>query len=843
MPAISFQSGDSGGLTREAVVRLQTMYGKNEIRQYSRPKVIMLMLDTVKDPMVALLVLSGVLYFFLGQYAEGIMMLLALFLVLTISFYQELRSSNAISRLKEMMQPDVTVIRDGKKQVIHSRELVPGDIIWLEEGQKVPADAGIMEAHDLTVNESLLTGESMPVAKSPGGEDNQLFQGTLISSGSCLATVLTTGNSTRLAAIGKLIDSQAGQKTLLQRQTTNVVKKLALFGLVSFVIILAVNYLHYRDFVLSLLFALTLAMSVIPEEIPVAFSSFMALGAYKLSRLGVFVRQPQILENLGCMDVICLDKTGTITENKMVVRSLYDPHPGQLTEAFGASERLLRFGALASESAPFDPMEKAIIDAFDGLPGTSNYQRTAIIHEYPVSGTPPMMTHIYDDNGNIIAAAKGAPERIMNVCHIPSAERSILQQYLVQLGKDGLRVLGVASAIHTGDFPVDQDDFKWKFEGFIALYDPPKKNAPDVIRSFYESGLDIKLLTGDYPETAIAIARQAGFQHRSLSYTGDQVMAMNDTDLQQAIISGNIFSRMYPEAKLRLVNMLAVMGHTTGMTGDGVNDAPALKAAAIGIAMGKRGTEMARQAADLVIADDDLSKISLAINDGRKIFHNLRKAIRYIISIHIPILLIATVPVILGWKYPNIFTPVHIIFLELIMGPTCSVFFEKEPVEQRAINAGPRKKNASLLETDDLLISTVQGMVIAVVCLFLYYFLMKGNYSLENTRTAVFVTLIVSNILLTFSTRSRYQTIVKTIRFHNPLALPVFGISIGFLLVILFFPPARVLFGLTKLSLMLMLVCIAAAAIGVLWFEVYKANLPDNGGIRLNKKQKSRLLT
>lgn len=814
------------GLPGTSIASLQAKYGRNEFAHRRYWHSTTLIWNTVKDPMVILLIVSGVLYFLLGERAEGMMMLAALLLVLGISFYQEVRSSNAINHLKQLITPNVVVIRDGVRVTVHSRDLVPGDVIWLEEGQKIPADAVIIDSHDLSVNEAILTGESVPLIKTAGDESRAIFQGTLISSGSCFARVTATGNQTRLAAIGRLADDPSSQKTLLQLQTTKIVKRLALLGLTSFVLILGINYLHYRDIVISLLFALTLAMSVIPEEIPVAFSSFMALGAYKLSRLGVFVRQPQIIENLGCMDVICLDKTGTITENKMVVHTVYNYHNDELTPQLEHAANLLYYGTLASEYSPFDSMEKAITEAYISL--SAEFNRPRIVYEYPISGTPPMMTHVYNDGSHIFAAAKGAPERIMRVCKLDQAIRSKLQVHLDQMTGKGLRVLGVASARLTGEVPAEQDDFNWQFEGFIALFDPPKKNIPEVIRQFYAAGLEVKLVTGDYPETAISIGEQAGIHHRATSYTGEQVMRMTDDQLNEAAKSGNIFSRMFPEAKLRLIRQLGTAGHTVGMTGDGVNDAPALKASAIGIAMGKRGTEMAQQSADLVIADDDLSKISLTINEGRRIFHNLRKSVRYIISIHIPILLVATIPVLLSWKFPNIFTPVHIIFLELIMGPTCSIFFEREPVESAAISAGPRKRDTGLLQRDDTLISVIQGIVIGAACLLLYYLFMRGGASLEKTRTIVFTTLILCNILLTFSARSTFETIRKTIHYKNPLVWPVISMSIIFLGLILFLPAARSLFGLTSLSLALLTVCMLTAVVSVLWFEIYKTNLPEN---------------
>ncbi|RYZ50291.1 MAG: cation-translocating P-type ATPase, partial [Sphingobacteriales bacterium] len=386
--------------------------------------------------------------------------------------------------------------------------------------------------------------------------------------------------------------------------------------------------------------------------------------------------------------------------------------------------------------------------------------------------------------------------------------------------------LGVASAVAEEPFPVSQDHFNWKLEGLLALYDPPKKNIAEVIRQLYATKVNVKLVTGDYAPTALTIARQVGIRTSFPYQTGEEVMRMNDEELRISSANTSIYARMFPEAKLRLVKSLRASGHTVAMTGDGVNDAPALKAADIGIAMGNRGTEMAQQAADLVIADDDLAKINLAVTEGRKIYQNLRKAVRYIITIHTPIILIATLPLILGWTFPNIFTPIHIIFLELIMGPTCSIFFEKEPVADIDLSEGPRKRNSPLLMTGELLTSVIQGAVIAAGILLLYYWFMQSGKSLEETRTMVFTSLLLANIFLTFSVRSYSETIIKTLRYKNRLALPIVLISASFLALILLFPPARQLFGLSTLSAGRFGLCVVIALVSVGWFEVYKANLP-----------------
>jgi Ca2+-transporting ATPase len=756
------------------------------------------------------------------------MMLVEIGLVTTISLYQEVKSSNAVKALQQFTESGVSVIRDGREIIIPSEELVPGDIMLLDEGMNIPADALILKENDLTVNESVITGESMPADKHVTQGLNGLYQGTTINSGKCMAQVTATGNNTVLGKLGKAVGMYQPPKTLLQFQINSFVRRLALFGLLGFFIIFLVNYLHYRELAASLLFALTLAMSAVPEEIPVAFSSFMALGAYKMSRLGIISRQPQVIENLGAVSVICLDKTGTITENKMQVKSIYDHNSNSLIQlkdhAILPSTNLLHFAVLASEQNPFDAMEKAIWEAYRLYNADNTAENFNMIHEYPLEGQPPMMTHVYQLGNSTIVAAKGAAERIIGVCHLSNGDKTSLTQQIKALASKGYRILGVASALHKEPvLPVLQDDFNWQFEGLLALYDPPKKNIAEVLKKFYDAKIAVKMITGDYPETAMNIASQVGIGNQLSYITGEQVMKMSEEELKEKATNTQIFARMFPDAKLKVVNALKAGGEIVAMTGDGVNDGPALKSASVGIAMGKKGTEIARQAADLILTDDNLERMVAAIREGRKIFNNLKKAVRYIISIHIPIILIASLPVIFGWAYPNVFTPIHVIFMELIMGPTCSIFFEKEPVEETIMQQVPRERSTGLFTARELLVSVVQGIVISAGALVLYYYFMQEGASLRLIRTIVFTTLIFSNLFLTYANRSFTETIVHTSRYKNALA-PVIAIaSLLFLLLLHMVPFVRNIFQLDIITIRQLAVCLVVAFAGVMWFEVYKA--------------------
>ncbi|GAA4745823.1 cation-translocating P-type ATPase [Flavisolibacter ginsenosidimutans] len=806
------------GLTENEAAERLKQYGKNAVHLNEGKRLLHIVAGVVKEPMFLLLVLACALYFLLGESAEGFMMVVALCFVGAISVYQEVRTSNALAALNDLTEPQATVVRDGVRKSIVVEMIVPGDLLLLSEGEKVPADAAVLHANDLTLNEAILTGEAFPVEKNA---EEKIFQGTVINSGQCTATVTATGVHTALGKIGKSIITYNETQTELQLRVNKLVKRLALFGLSAFLLIFFVNFFHNHNFVSSLLFGLTLAMSAIPEEIPVAFSSFMALGAHSMSKLGIVTRQPQTVENLGAVNVICLDKTGTITANKMSVDAVC-PFTGNESN-FSAAD-LLYYTFLASEASPFDAMEKAIEEAFEKT-GDSR-KRHEMVKEFALEGRPPMMTHVYAEGNGFRAAAKGAVERILDVCALTAKQRESILHQAYSLASKGHRVLGVATALHTDEaFPQTQDEFHWQFTGLLSLYDPPKTFVKDVLQKFYKAGITAKLLTGDYAQTAHAIATEIGLRNGVPSLSGDEVMQSNDEELRKLVHTTNVFTRMYPEAKLKVVNALKAEGFIVAMTGDGVNDGPALKAADIGIALGKGGTEVARQSADLILTDDDLRKIGDAVEYGRKIFSNFKKAVRYIISIHIPIILIASLPLLLGWKYPNIYTPIHVIFLELIMGPTCSVFYEREPAEAAIMLQPPRRRNEGWFARDELFISISQGLIIALGILLLYYFYSATGASITEVRTVVFITLILCNIFLTYANRSFEQTILKTIRYKNNLALPTMVLSICFLLLLLFAPFAQGFFGMTNLPPLRFFVCLFTALLCVGWFELYKANL------------------
>jgi Ca2+-transporting ATPase len=820
-------SAGTSGLGEADVLLQRSRYGRNEFSQERKNASLRMILDILREPMFILLLLSCCLYFILGESGQGMLMLVAMLFVAAISWYQEMKSTHALKALRQLTEPGVTVIRDGRVQVILAGELVPGDVILVEEGNLLPADATILDANDLSVNESILTGESAPADKAADG-DNLLFQGTTVNSGRCMARVTATGNATRLGRLGRSITFTGTAKTMLQMQITRVVKVMAVIGAMVFAAIWILNYYHTGEVLTSLLFALTLAMAIIPEEIPVAFSSFMALGAYRMARLGIITRQPVTIENLGRVSVICLDKTGTITENRMKVVSVYDYARNTLMEDIAMAGDVLSIARLASERSPFDAMEKAIVEAYEQS-APSAKDPPPMVHEYPLGGRPPLMTHVYPGPGEALVTGKGAPERVLRICGLDGEAGGRIKKVIADMASLGYRVLGIARARHRGaKFPDDQDAFDWQFVGLVALYDPPKAGVRAEFDGWRQAGIKIRLVTGDYKETARQMALQVGLPDAQQVITGDEVMNATAAELTANAKTCSVFARMFPEAKLRLVETLEAAGETVAMVGDGVNDGPALKAAHIGIAMGGKGAEIARQAADLVLTDDKLERVTEAIRQGRKIYYNLKKAVRYIFSIHIPILLIATLPVLLDWRYPNIFTPVHIIFFELIMGPTCSVFFENEPVEPGMMTRRPRARDEALFSFPELGFNFVQGCIIAAGILALYHYFMTHGYPLTYVRSMVFLPLMIVNLLLTFTGRSFEEGLLKTLHYRNDLVPYVVGASILFLASVMAVPFLRDLFGLHPLRPLHYLLCVGTSMAVTLWFEGHKTLTKKN---------------
>ncbi len=822
------QFTDIKGLTDQEVTEARLRYGSNVPDLEDKSGLITSLKSIVKEPMFIMLVAASIIYFITGNTGDGIFMLSAIIMVSAISLYQDSRSRNALAALKLLTQPKSKVIRNGQTLEINSDEMVPGDWMVIEEGTQVPADGVIVQSNDFSINESILTGESLSVFKSAADEDNRVYQGTSVAGGLAICKVLQTGNATRLAQIGKSLELITEEKTPLQLQISNFVKKMAVAGIVIFGIVWAINYFKTYDVFDSLLKALTLAMSILPEEIPVAFTTFMALGAWRLMKLGIIVKQTKTVESLGSATVICIDKTGTITENKMTLVNLFvlsDAKPinpdGELNEA---AKDLIRTAMWASEPIPFDPMELALHNKYAQISGTDERQLFTMVHEYPLDGRPPMMTHLFEDvHKNRIIAAKGAPEAIIPLCGLQADEKLRIAEALQEITEKGYRVLAVAATTHTGnDYPKRQQDFKFQFKGLVAFYDPPKKNIGSVLKDFEKAGITVKMITGDNEATATNIAAQVQFKGLENSLGGDELVKLSDKELDELVMRVNIFTRMFPDAKLKVIEALKRNNEVVAMTGDGVNDGPALKSAHIGIAMGKKGTEIAKQASSMIITDDDLSKMVDAVAMGRRIYSNLKKAIQYIISIHIPIILTVFIPLALGWVYPNIFTPVHVIFLELIMGPTCSIIYENEPIEKNMMLQKPRIFTNTFFKGRELMTSIIQGLVITAGTLFIYRYAAGQGQSENVTRTMVFLTLISANIFLTLVNRSFYFSIITTAGYKNNLVPVIIFITTGLMALLLYVKPLGSIFKFERPDPVQLVICVTAGFLSVIWYEAVK---------------------
>jgi len=825
---ISANNFNINGLTDEQVIIAREKYGQNKLQYKKENGFLVALKNLVKEPMLILLFVASSLYFFTGDNGDGIFMLSAILLVSAISLYQDSRSRNALEKLKIFTQPHCKVIRNGEVVEIKSEELVVGDSLMVEEGTSIAADGQIVHSNDFSVNESILTGESFAVSKDKNAKDNFIYLGTSVAGGLAIATIIAIGNETRLGKIGKSLEEIKEEKTPLELQINNFVKKMVIAGAVIFLIVWAVNYFQSHQVLDSLLKALTLAMSILPEEIPVAFTTFMALGAWRLMKLGIVVKQMKTVETLGSATVICTDKTGTITENKMSLAKIFVLATNTISSAENAEsdeeKDIIATAMWASEPIAFDPMEVALHSAYKSVIKIDERPQYKMIHEYPLSGKPPMMTHIFQNStGKRIIAAKGAPEALINISNLDEKQKQEIDEAIKTITTNGYRVLAVGEAIFEGDnFLPTQQEYTFIFKGIVGFYDPPKENISKVLEAFYAAGITVKIITGDNAATTAAIARQIAFRGYEKSISGDELMKLNEADLKIAVADTNIFTRMFPDAKLRIINALKANNEIVAMTGDGVNDGPALKAAHIGIAMGKKGTEIAKQAASLILADDDLSKMVDAVAMGRKIYANLKKAIQYIISIHIPIVFTVFIPLALGWLYPNIFSPVHIIFLELIMGPTCSIIYENEPMEKNTMQQNPRPFTNTFFNWKELSTSIVQGLMITAGTLTVYQYAVQHSYSEGLTRTMVFTALITANIFLTLVNRSFYYSVFATMKYKNNLVPLIISITIAITILLVYVKPLALFFKFEQPNAAQLLLSIGVGFLSVIWFEAVK---------------------
>jgi Ca2+-transporting ATPase len=726
---------------------------------------------------------------------------------------------------------------------IAGREVVPGDILVLSEGDRVPADAVLLSAVNLATDESLLTGESVPVRKQavscdtkmarPGGDDLPfVFSGTLVVRGTGLALAKATGGQTELGKIGKSLREVEQEPTLLQQDTRRMVRVLALVGLVLCGLLVVFYGLTRGDWLRGFLAALTLAMAILPEELPVVLTVFLALGAWRMSRNRVLTRRIPAIEMLGAATALCVDKTGTLTMNRMSVTRLYakgetyDFSKQPVSVVPEEFHELAEFAMLASQPDPFDPMDRAIRKLGDeALQGTEHlHANWKVLREYPLAKSLLAISEVWasPNSGHFVIAAKGAPEAVADLCHLPEQDAAHLNKAVAGMATEGLRVLGVAKAQFSGTtLPDQQHDFEFEFLGLVALADPVRSTVPSAIQECQTAGIRVIMITGDYPGTAMSIARQIGLESADGAISGPEVAAMDEQTLRDRVMRASVFARAVPEQKLQLVNALKANGEIVAMTGDGVNDSPALTAAHIGIAMGERGTDVAREAADLVLLDDDFSSIVQAVRLGRRIFDNLKKAMAYIFAIHVPIAGLSLCAVLFRW--PLILEPIHVAFLELIIDPACSIVFEAEAEEADVMQRPPRPATEHLFNKQMVIMSLLQGFGVLIILLAIFGVALYRGQGEQDARTLTFTALVTANVALIVTNRSWSQTFLAILRAPNPAMWWVVGSALVFLALVLYIPFLKALFHFSTLHPNDVALCVGAGAVSIAWFETLKA--------------------
>ena len=825
------------GLTSDQVKRLQEQYGKNELVAEKKESFFHKVIEIIREPMFLLLLVAAVIYFILGEPRDGIIMLVFVIGIISIDVIQEWKTDKTLNALKDLSAPHITVIRDGKEQRIASVNLVPGDLMIINEGVKIPADGEIIKANDLCIDESTLTGEAIGVWKVTVDDNSEAeadsywrkdycYSGTLVTQGSATVLVDKIGASTEYGKIGADIIAAPESTSPLQKQTGALVKTCTIIAGILFVLVAILTYFNIPDHKLadrlieSILSGITLAMAMIPEEFPVILTVFLSMGAWRLAKKQSLVRKLPSVETLGAVSVLCVDKTGTITMNKMTVQDTWSPN--------GENEKLTEIMGFACETDAYDPMEKAMLAYCEKLGITKEYLfNRELITEYAFTNELKMMGHVWNCNDEILIAAKGSPERVLTICNLSAAEKVQIENKITEMSKKGLRVIGVGSMKlqDKADIPNTITECNLTFCGLIGLADPPRDSVKEDIKHCVNAGIRVVMITGDSGITASSIAKQVGIPNSDKVITGEELDKMSDSELQKQVKDVSIFSRVVPEHKMRIVKAFQENGEIVAMTGDGVNDAPALKHADIGIAMGKRGSEVSREAADLILMDDNFTTIVETIHDGRRIYDNIRKAIGYVFAIHIPIAFSALLAPFFNIRPTDLLLlPVHVVLLELIIDPTCSIVLERQPAESNIMNRKPRNPKESILTKGTLIKGILQGFIIFAFSFSTYFNALQQNP--DNSalaRTMGLSIVMIANIFLVMVNSSNQESIFCSINklIKDKIFWAVIFGTFAMLLLILYTPLSGIL-SLTALSAKQMFTVIGIAAISVLWYEVVK---------------------
>ena len=837
-------SKELSGLSEEEATARLASEGPNELPSQKKRNLLTIGFEVVREPMFILLIAAGSIYLCMGEAVDALMLLGFVFVVMAITIIQERRTEKALDALRDLSSPRALVVRGGVSRRIPGREVVKGDIVVLAEGDRVPADGFLRSGINLSADESLLTGESVPVRKTPsvlnlelekpGGDDlSTVFSGTLITAGQGVMEVAATGLRSELGKIGKALLKVVPEPTLLQKETGKLVRVFACLGIFACAVVVVVFALTRGGgpevWKQGFLAGIAMAMATLPEEFPVVLMVFLALGAWRISKSNVLTRRMPAVETLGAATVLCVDKTGTLTQNRMTLKALRAG--GDTFDLESARDDLpenirilLENAILASKPGAFDPMEKAIHES-----GGKFLQNTRavgnpgeLIREYPLSPELLAVSHawIIEEN-RIIVASKGAPEAVASLCCLSCEQTEHMLRDVSSLASKGLRVLGVARGeLEGSDLPENHSDLSLKFSGLIGFIDPLRPAVPGAISECRTAGVRVVMITGDYPETALAIARQAGLGACGKVISGFDLDGMTDDELSSRIPDVEVFARVVPEQKLRIVNAFKSNGEIVAMTGDGVNDAPALKSAHIGIAMGGRGTDVARESASLVLLDDDFSSIVAAIRLGRRIYDNIKKAVAFILSVHVPIAGLSMIPVFLG-DWPLLLFPVHIVFLELIIDPACTLIFEAEKAETGLMQRPPRKSDEKLFSMGTVGIALLQGLSVLAVCLGAFVIARIGH-SDDTARALTFSTLVAAFIAIILVNRSWTRSVFSMLREKNTALLWVIIGAVSFLAAVLALPFAQKLFHFGPIHPEDLGFGLAAGLICVLWFEFMK---------------------
>lgn len=776
-------------------------FGFNELPSAKPKTIFSIAFEVIKEPMFVLLISCGLIYIVLGDYREGIILLSTTFIIIGITFYQSSKTEKALDALKKLSSPRALVIRDDEEIRIPGREVVTDDLVILNEGDRVPADGILLEATSLTIDESLLTGESIAVEKNINSIEGlkKVYSGTLVVRGRGIAKITAIGQNTEFGKIGQTLESLNGNETRLQKEMKVLIRNLFVIGACISIGIILLFYFSRGNLIQSILNGIAAAMAILPEEFPVVLTVFLALGAWRLSKINVLTRNPSAIETLGSATVLCSDKTGTITQNKMELVSLYNGTKIINRDQFNSEKStiysLIEILHFASSEKSIDPMEKAFSSAYHEF-SSSNPINYTLFKEYAFGNELMAMTRVLQNSNTNerLIATKGAPETIVELCKLSQEEKEKVFSVLHQYAEFGYRVLGLAKAEWNQQvLPEQQSEFDFSFLGLAALEDPIRPEVPNAIQECLGAGVKVIMITGDYYETARSIGSKIGLATNGTIITGNELNEMSEDELRQKIKNTSIFARVRPEQKLKIVSALKENGEIVAMTGDGVNDAPALKSANIGISMGKKGTDVAREASSLVLLDDNFASIVAAIRNGRRIFDNLQKAMSYIIAIHIPIIGLTLIPAFYK-QLPLFLLPLHIVFMELIIDPVCSLVFESEREERGIMQRAPRSPREKFFGAKKILHSVFKGLLLLVMVLIIYILSFYEGHTEGEVRAIAFSALIIGNVFLILTNLSETRSFITILSEKNVLVATLIPVTLTLLFIIISVPPLQVIF-------------------------------------------------